>query len=101
MGLLGPIILILLSAVDRFRNQFPMRNPIPLGLEEYINHFTILIDGSPQVMLLTVDLHENFVNIEGITIASVLSLQPACINGAELDTPQADRFAADRYAPFS
>jgi hypothetical protein len=33
--------------------------------------------------------------VESIAVASVLSLQSACVNGTELDTPKADRFAAD------
>ena len=43
---------------------------------------------------------EYFINVERVTIAPVLSLQPACINGTELETPQADRFAADSNASF-
>ena len=35
----------------------------------------LLVDGSPQIMLLAVDLYEGFVNVERITIAAVLSLQ--------------------------
>jgi hypothetical protein len=34
---------------------------ITLCLEEYINDFTILVHGSPKVMLLAVDLHEDFI----------------------------------------
>ena len=131
MRLLSPIIGVLRCIVNDFRHHFPMRDSIapqlvgdylpglpsmapdqspeePLcsctitaGLEKYINHLTILVYGSPQVVLLTVDLHENFIDEEGITIASVLSFQSACINGTELDTPQADRFAANRDAAFS
>ena len=49
-------------------------------------------------MLLTLDLHEDFVNVEGVAVASMLSLQSAGINGSELVTPEADRFATDGYA---
>ncbi len=35
MRLLSPIILILLSTVDRFRNQFPMGNAIACQLVSY------------------------------------------------------------------
>jgi hypothetical protein len=40
-----------------------------------IHHLTILVYSPPQVVLLTVDLHEDFIDEEGITIAPVLSLQ--------------------------
>ncbi len=46
-------------------------------------------------MLLTVDLHEYFVDVERVAEASMVSLQAAGINGTEFDTPETDRFAAD------
>jgi hypothetical protein len=52
-------------------------------------------------MLLAIDLHEDLVNVEGVTVAPVLSFQSACVNGTELNTPKADRFAADSDAAFS
>ena len=39
-----------------------------------INHFTILIHGPPQVVLLAIDLYEDLIDIEGIAISSVVSL---------------------------
>lgn len=85
MGLLCPIVLILPSAVDRLRKQFPVRFPIAAqfvsddfsgfiavtpqqALEEalyhcpiaprlkiYVNHFTTPINCLPKVMLSTTD----------------------------------------------
>jgi hypothetical protein len=52
-------------------------------------------------MLLAVDLHEYFIDEEGVAIASVLPLQSHGIFGAEFDTPQANRFAADDNSSFS
>jgi hypothetical protein len=52
-------------------------------------------------VLLALDLHKDFVDVEGITLASMLAFQSPCINGAELDTPKTDRFAADGDASFS
>jgi hypothetical protein len=40
-------------------------------------------------MLLAVDFDENLINEESITIAPVLSLQAAGINGSELDAEPA------------
>ena len=40
-------------------------------LQKYINHFTILIDRTPKVVLLALDLHKDFIYEEGITIALV------------------------------
>ena len=44
-------------------------------------------------MLLAIDLHEDFIDIEGVTKATMLSLQSAGINGSEFDTPEADSFS--------
>ena len=52
-------------------------------------------------MLLAVDLDENLINVEGVAVASVLTFQSACINGAELDAPEADRLPRDDDSAFS
>jgi hypothetical protein len=54
-----------------------------------------MVNGSPQIMLLTVDSYEDFIDIECVAIALVFSLQAASINGAKLDAPEADRFSTD------
>ncbi len=43
-------------------------------LEKHINHFTILINRTPKIVLLALDLHEHFIDEEGITIALVPTL---------------------------
>ena len=43
---------------------------------------------------------ENFIDVERVAEASMLSLQAAGINGPELDTPEADRLPADRDSAF-
>lgn len=51
-------------------------------------------------MLLAIELYKDFVDKEGIAVASVLSLQPAGINSPELYTPEPDAFTADRDTSF-
>ncbi len=46
-------------------------------------------------MLLTIDLHKYFVDVEGIAIATMLSLESAGVQGTKLDAPQADRIPSD------
>ena len=55
----------------------------------------LLVNSPPQIVLLAVDLHKDFIDVEGVAVASVLAFQPAGINGSEFDAPEADRFAAD------
>ena len=52
-------------------------------------------------MLLAIDLHKDFVDKESVAVASVISLQPAGINGSELYAPEPDGFTADSDASFS
>lgn len=44
-------------------------------LEKYINNFTVLINSPPQIMLLSLNLHEDFINEEGITVSLMFSPQ--------------------------
>ncbi len=46
-------------------------------------------------MLLATNLHKNFVDVEGITKPSMLSLQSSGIFRSEFDTPKPDRFVTD------
>ena len=45
--------------------------PISAWLQEHINDFAILIDRAPQILLLTLDLHEHLVEEQRIAVASV------------------------------
>ena len=54
-----------------------------------------LIYGSPQLMLLAIDLHKDFINVEGVTIASVFSLETPGVVDAELHAPLRDRFTVN------
>jgi hypothetical protein len=64
-------------------------------LKIHVNHFAILVYSAPQVMLLPVDLDEDLIDVERVTIASVFSFQTTCKNGTKLDAPEADRFSTD------
>ena len=121
----SPIIRILVSDMDCFRHHFPVGytvtsqlichnlpgfapmtpdqppekalcgSPIASSLKEYIDYFTILIDGPLKVVLLTIDLHKDFVDVGGIAISLMLSLQAPRIFGPKLDAPEPDAFVAD------
>ena len=52
-------------------------------------------------MLLAVDFDEDFIDIDGVTVASVLSFQSTGINSSELDALEADGFPRDDDSSFS
>ena len=62
--------------------------------------FTILIDGSPKIILLAIDSYEDFIDIKCVAITSVFAFQSTSIQCAECDAPQANRLAGDGDAPF-
>ena len=128
--LLRPIILILLSTVNRVGHDLSLsyritsqlishdlsglgatgtHQPpeealccctITSGLQIHINDFTILVDRSPQVMLLAVYLYEDFIDVESVAVTAVLALQATSINSSKLDAPEADRLPSDDDAPL-
>jgi len=49
-------------------------------------------------MLPTIDFHKDFIDVECVAVASVLSLQSAGVNGSEFDAPKTDCFAANSDA---
>ena len=75
--------------------------PHHLGESAEIHHYlTILIHSSPEIMLLAIDLDENFINIEFVAITLMSALQSTGVLGSEFDTPQSDRPVADYNATF-
>jgi hypothetical protein len=52
------------------------------------------------VMLLSIDLHEDFIDEEGVTVPSMLSLQSPSVYSSELDAPEPDGLVADCDATF-
>ena len=68
--------------------QQPLRSrPIALCLKIDINNLAILIDSPPQLMLLAVDLYEDFIDEERIAVTAVLSFQSSSIDCPEFDAP--------------
>jgi hypothetical protein len=70
------------------------------GLQENINHITILIH-RPPVVLFNIVLYEDFIDVKGVAVSTMLPLQSSRLERSEFDTPQPDRFAADGDTTFS
>jgi hypothetical protein len=56
-------------------------------LGKRIDHLTIPVNCSPPVLLLTPNLHEDFVNEKGVAETLIPTLQPLGILRAKLVTP--------------
>jgi len=68
---------------------------ISFSLEIHIHHLTVLINCSPQIVLLVPYFHEDIINEKSIAVTLMFTLQPPGVFGAELAAPQANRFVAD------
>ena len=131
MRKLCPVIGILRCIVHRVGDQFSMCNAVasqlirddlsglaaifseqpfeePLGcctvtshLQKHIDHLSVLIHGSPQVLLPTLDLHEHFIDEKCVSISLMSTLQALDIFGAELVAPQSNRLIAYCNTAFS
>ena len=49
-------------------------------------------------MLLAIDLDENFIDVESVTVTTMFSFQSPRAQCAEFDTPEADRLPSDDNA---
>jgi len=79
-----------LVTADQPLEETPSCSAIPFGLQAHINNLPILVNGSPQIMLLAVYFHEDFINVKGVAETSVLSFQSSGVFGAKFIAPQAD-----------
>ena len=52
-------------------------------------------------MLFAVYLYEDLIDVEGVTVATMFTLQSSGVKRSELDAPQADRFSGERDTSFS
>ena len=48
-------------ALQEFSEESPRRTPVPTGLDEKVNQVTVLVHGAPQILALTGDRDEDFV----------------------------------------
>jgi hypothetical protein len=73
---------------------------IAARLQQDINDITILIDGTPKILLLAVDSDEEFVEMPGITEASLFLLKTSGIAGSEFPASLADAFIRNNDSAF-
>ena len=74
----------------------PRCTPVPTGLSEDVDQVTVLIHRAPEILALTVDRHEDFVQEPRISESTLSSPQLASVVGAELPAPLANDFVGQR-----
>jgi hypothetical protein len=68
---------------------------IATGLDQNINHVTILVDSPPQILSLALDSHEQFIQVPHVAQATLSSPQSPGVFNTKLPTPLSDGFIAD------
>jgi len=78
----------------------PRRTPVPTRLDEEIDQVTVLVNRTPQVLALTVDRDEDFVQEPRSAESTLAALQLPGVIGAELHAPLSNGFVRHDDAPF-
>jgi len=77
------------------------RTTITTRLNQDVDHISVLIDCSPQVVQFAVDSHEDFIQIPDIAKATLSPLEFPRIGRTELLTPMSDGFIGDNDSALS
>ena len=78
----------------------PRCTPVPTGLYEDVDQVTVLIHRAPEILALTVDRHEDFVQEPRIAELTLSTPQPPGVIGAELPAPLPNGFVRHDDAAF-
>ena len=73
---------------------------IPAFLEQDIQHLAILIDGTPQLVALSINRDKHFVKIPRVTQPHLAVTQLRGEGRPKFQTPLTDRFVANGYPPL-
>ncbi len=84
-----------LASLQQLAEELLRRRLVPAALHKDIEHIPILIDGSPQIVRLPVDLKEHFVQKPLVVWSSSAPSELIGIGLAELPSPLTDRFVGD------
>ena len=76
------------------------RTPIAARLEQDVDHVAVLVNGTPGILPLPLDGHEEFVEVPRIAQATLSPLEGTGVRGAELQTPQSDGLVGDDDPPL-
>ena len=86
--------------VQESPKESPRRRPVPAGLDEEVNQVPVLVHRAPEILALTVDRDEDFVQKPRIAGSTLAALQPPSVIGAELSAPLPNGFVRHDDASF-
>ena len=86
--------------LQEFPKESPRRTPVPAGLDEDVDQVTVLVHRAPEILELTVDPYEDFVQEPRISESTLSSLQPPRVVRPELPAPLPNGFVRHDDASF-
>ncbi len=86
--------------LQEFPKESPRRAPVPAGLDEDVDQVTVLVNRTPEILALTVDRDEDFVQKPRISESTLSALQLPGVVGAELPAPLPNAFVRHDDSSF-
>ena len=74
--------------------------PIAPGLDEDVDHIAVLVNGTPQILALALDVHDQFVQVPGVAQASSPAPERPGVRRTECPTPLPNRLVGHGDAPL-
>ena len=62
------------------------RAGIAISLNQDVNHVPVLVDSAPEIVTLTLDVHEDFIQVPHVAEPTLATLEIPCVLGSELPT---------------
>jgi DNA replication protein DnaC len=87
-------------ALQEFPNESARRTRVPAGLDEEVDQVPVLVHGAPEILAVTVNRDEDFVQKPRIAESTLSALQPPGVVWAELRAPLPNGFVRHDDASF-
>jgi hypothetical protein len=69
-------------------------------LNEDVDHISILVDSPPDIVALALYVHEEFIQVPNVSLATIPASEVPSVPDSELATPLPDRFVGDDDSPL-
>ena len=86
---------------QQFAEEALSRSTVSAALDQDVDRIAVLIHGSPQVVALTLDRDEEFIQVPGVAQTTLPSFQGSSVSRAEFATPLPNRLVGDNDTALS
>ncbi len=76
------------------------RSPVAARLDENVDHVAVLVNGAPEILPLTLDRHEDFVQVPRVAEATLSPLELSSVLRTKLPTPLSDSLVGHEDTPL-